>query len=928
MSPLLEQFLGEARDLLQSIAEKLMRLEGDPSSADLMNELFRLVHTLKGSSGLFDFPEMTRVLHAGEDLMDAVRDSKVAYSRALADQLLNAMDFVSMLLDEIEEQGTIGTGHSGTAKELTEALRLLLNNSEDNTKGIAESEADSSQQSNGSPEESNLILKLPSSSLLLSQDEQMKIYQEVLGGAPLSYIEYTPEDECFFKGEDPLFIARQVPCRHAFNVKIKGELPALDVIDPYRCQLVFEILTSDGLAHLEELFRYVPEQVNILTIDPTALIVPQGTPSDTEVYNDFIEEASRLFDAQDYQSLTNVAQNVLELSGPDLLFSSKLRWLLHILAVAPEKTDILRALIEYLPSADIPDWSKVCATQQTVKQTAERTQSATYSETELEETVDKPLAPINTDVSEDRILSAKMIWDAQINILEMPDTDDWVLGRLKSVGAVLNGLLKSIKSDDLLAQMNTVLKVSLEAKAGTALLNWLKETQGPVPNIDLANIDAVEYSAVSKQDQVSASTQLADTETGRKYGRRAEDKGVKFGRRAEDAYTGPKTLKVEQTKIDRLMNLIGEMVVSKNSLPYLASRAENQFGVRELARDIKNQYSVINRISEEMQDAIMEIRMMPVSFVFQRFPRLVRDISRKIGKEVNLVLEGEDTEADKNIIEALADPLMHIVRNSLDHGLETIEARKAEGKPTVGTLKIRASQESDSVLIEISDDGKGINPEIIKRKAYEKGIIDETTLERISEQDAINLIFAAGFSTAEAVSDLSGRGVGMDVVRTAIEQVNGSIKLASEVGKGTTIQLSLPLSMAVKTVMIVESNKQAFGISMDMVVETVRVPKADIRNIKNRQAAVLRNRIVPLCSLNELLALSAPQKPNDEEEYATLVIRYQGEQLGIIVDDFRETVDIILKPMSSILNGLTGYAGSALLGDGTVLMVLNPRDLI
>jgi two-component system chemotaxis sensor kinase CheA len=375
------------------------------------------------------------------------------------------------------------------------------------------------------------------------------------------------------------------------------------------------------------------------------------------------------------------------------------------------------------------------------------------------------------------------------------------------------------------------------------------------------------------------------------------------------------------------MNLIGEMVVSKNALPYLAGRAETVFGVRDLSREIKAQYAVINRIAEEMQDAIMQVRMMPVSFVFQRFPRLVRDTARKLGKDINLIMEGEDTEADKNIIESLGDPLIHIVRNSLDHGFELPEIRRAIGKPMVGTLTIRATQESDRVIIEIIDDGKGIDPEVIKRKAYEKGILDEMALERISDQEAVNLVFAPGFSTAEVISDLSGRGVGMDVVKTAIEKVNGAISLVSEKGKGTKIQLSLPLSMAVTNVMIIESDGQLFGVPMDSVVETVRVPRADIRMIKHSLATVLRGRIVPLKPINTLLEIPAPPLANDDDELAVLVVRLGDESVGLLVDDFRETVDIILKPMTGVLAQISAYAGSALLGDGSVLMVLNIKEM-
>jgi two-component system chemotaxis sensor kinase CheA len=232
------------------------------------------------------------------------------------------------------------------------------------------------------------------------------------------------------------------------------------------------------------------------------------------------------------------------------------------------------------------------------------------------------------------------------------------------------------------------------------------------------------------------------------------------------------------------------------------------------------------------------------------------------------------------------------------------------------------------VVIEISDDGKGIDPLVIKSKAFEKGLIDEATMARISDQEAINLVFAPGFSTAEVVSDLSGRGVGMDVVRTAIERLNGSIALESVKGRGTVIRLSLPLSMAVTSVMTVESEGQMFGVPMDLVVETVRVPRHAVRTIKQSFATVLRNRVVPLRSLNGILGLNAPPLANDNDELAALVVRVGEETMGLLVDEFHETADIILKPLGGVLGGLRAYAGSALMGDGSVLMVLNVKEIL
>ena len=801
MTPLLQQFLSESRDVLQDVGEKLIQLEDSPANAAMMGELFRLVHTLKGNCGLFDFPEMARVLHAGEDLMALVRDSSLAYSQMVADRLLDAMDFVGMLLDEIEASGTTNASHAAASVELAQALRQLITPPAAAADSHIASVAPIQDPTPGGAATAY-------ESLFRVPDAMRRTWQQQAEpSVQMHWISYVPEAECFFKGEDPFFQARQTPAVVWQRVNAPVPWPALAQLDAYRCVLGFEMISFAQRQDIEEHFRYVPEQVTIVEVTSAMLA----------------------------RSLNSVATATIALGKPGVA-----------LGIA-EGGSALDAIV-----------------------------------------------------------------GAQREILGLPDAVQWLPGRLKSVAATLTACCQSIGRQELLSHLDTSLAIGLAQLSSRPLLAWL-DAQWLGPTVLNHGISIpVSVPAVEPINDVASAANMEP----------------RLGRRAEDSPSGSKTLKVDQEKVDRLMSLIGEMVVAKNGLPYLASRAETVFGVRELAREIKTQYAVINRIAEEMQDAIMQVRMMPVSFVFQRFPRLVRDISRKLGKEVHLVLEGEETEADKNIIEALADPLIHIVRNSLDHGFELPDVRRAAGKPAEGRLLIRASQESDRVVIDIIDDGRGIDPVVIKRKAYEKGIIDEVRLECISDQDAVNLVFAAGFSTADVVSDLSGRGVGMDVVRSAVEQVNGTVTLDSKPGEGTRLRLSLPLSMAVTNVMIVESDKQIFGVPMDMVVETVRVPRAAIHTIKDQQTTVLRGRIVPLRPLNALLAGNQPQRANAQDELATLVVRLHGEHVGIVVDDFREVMDIILKPMTGILGGMSGYAGSALMGDGSVLMVLNPKELV
>lgn len=925
MSSLLEQFILEGRDFLQGIGEKLMALENAPDSEELMIELFRLVHTLKGNSGLFEFPEMTRVLHAGEDLMDAVRDGRVGYSQELADRLLDAMDFVGMLIDEIEYLGAIEPGHAEPSNELAQGLRALIPLPEV-MRGTAAPKP-SETPASGGPD----LGRIP---------EALRIaaWRDAAAGDSLFWISYCPDEESFFKGEDPFHQVRQAPGLLWGQAVARTPWPPLAEFDCYRCLTDFYLLVATERAELDEFFRYMPDQVMIQAVAPLDLIIPAGHPNGGPVYGDFVAEALALLNAGDLAGLRVAVQALLELSSPELWLSSALRWMVAVLATVPERHDLLRLLIESLNSLTPPNWSGLTAR-------AEIAPQITVANLNIAPT--PIVAP--TLANEDRA-RLDAVLAVQADILALPDTADWLAGRLKSVAATLIACLKqasdSAQFADLSDKINAALDTALADGSAAPLRAWLATYRASALPTSVALTSADEATNLGKRgirlfSQVSEvltplptsappsppSDALSLLLPPERHPRTNPAEGEsKYGRRAEDAQVG-KVLKVDQAKVDQLMNLIGEMVVAKNSLPYLANRAENQFGVRELAREIKAQYAVINRIAEEMQDAIMQVRMTPVSFVFQRFPRLVRDISRKLGKEVDLVLEGEDTEADKNIVEALADPLVHIVRNSLDHGLELPEERVAAGKPRIGKLIIRAVQESDRVLIEITDDGHGIDPAIIKRKAYEKGIIDEATLERITDQEAINLVFGAGFSTAEIISDLSGRGVGMDVVRSAIDKVGGTVMLSSTAGKGTTLRLSLPLSMAVTNVMIVESRGQIFGVPMDSVVETVRLPSADIRTIKRQKTTVLRNRIVPLVSLNHLLAVPAEPLANADGEFAALVVRIGGEQVGLLVDDFREVVDVILKPLPGELAKLNSYAGTALLGDGSVLMVLNPKEL-
>lgn len=387
-----------------------------------------------------------------------------------------------------------------------------------------------------------------------------------------------------------------------------------------------------------------------------------------------------------------------------------------------------------------------------------------------------------------------------------------------------------------------------------------------------------------------------------------------------------KVLKVDAQRINTLMDSAGELVVAKNALPFLAKRAAEGTPPDRLCREIKEQYAVINRIAESVQQAVMQVRMVPLSQVFRRFPRMVRDLSSRLDKQITLRMEGEETEADKDVIEDLFEPLVHLMRNSIDHGIEPPEVRAARGKKASGTISLSAYQTEDELHITLEDDGKGLDPEALRRRAVSQGLISEEQAQLLDDRQAARLVFAPGLSTANKISDLSGRGVGMDVVKTMVDEAGGSIEIHSELGRGTKIHISLPLTLAVNHVMMVQAGGIEFGVPFASITETVRLPTTRIKVVGSREAVVLRGRVMPLLRLDEVLGLEVENA--DPETVGILVVSVKGDEFGLVVSRVHEGIDVMVKPMSGVLQSCRLYSGTALLGDGRVLLILNLSEVV
>lgn len=789
MSPLLNQFVTEARELLESAVEGLLALERTPGDSEVIARVFRSVHTLKGNAGFFDFAAIGVVVHAGEDLLDAVRDGALALNGHAVDELLRLCDLVGAWVDEVAQHGTLATHHQAAATACAQALRQHLPSAM--APGMPLPEADEGEAALGDRAGWLATASAETRAHALAAASAAGASEVVVGT-------YQPLAGCFFSGDDPCLTLLALPGLLASEIEFAQAPGPAATFDPYDCKLRLYFVCAAPVEAVAQVLRFVPEQVRY-AVHPVEALAPVP---DTAAQ---VREAAfwRLVEAQ------AACLAVMWPAGSEpasAMADPRLTPLRHVLT---------RALAVLDDAERAAQWAAVCDEA-----------------------------------------------DTQGNFRAIEQLlQRWLLERQRAVSG--------------------------EPAAAVAVA---------------AAVDPQTEAPPSLRDQPAAEPVLKPQATST-------------------------LVRVEQEKIDHLMDLIGELVVAKNGLPYLAQRAARIPGSTELVREIKDSHAVLHRIVQELQGTIMQVRMMPVSQVLQRFPRVVRDLARRLGKEVELHISGDQTEADKNVIEAMADPLVHLLRNAVDHGVEPPEKRRLAGKPAAGQVHIRAWQDSDQVCIEIADDGAGVDPVRVRAKAVERGLLGPDEAAALPDAEAVQLIFAAGFSTAEQVSDVSGRGVGMDVVRSSVERLGGRVHLSSEVGQGSRVRLSLPMSMAVSHVMAFRVGSQRFGVAMDRVVETLRVPADRVFTIKQQEAIVLRDRVVPLHRMRRLLGLPS-DRSYGQGELAVLVVRALGEPVGLVIDAFDVGMETIVKPLEGVLSGLRALTGTALLGDGSVLLVVDPGALL
>lgn len=653
MDELLEQFMIEGRELISKASDDLIALEEDATAPGRIESAFRAVHTLKGSVAIFDLGPMGVALHAAEDLLGSVRDAAVPMNVAVAQALLSCLDQCDRWMDGLEENGGLPAEASKDAVRIANGLLALS--------GASPESALAASPNDGQwvPE---LLQNLPSS----VEEARSK-------GSDLVAIRYTPAEDCFFSGDDPIALVALVPELLTLEMRAREEWPPLECFDPYRCNLLIEMVTGASEPDVRQIFRYIPDQVEI---------VPIASPS----------------------------------------------------------------------------------------------------------------AP------------------------------------------------------------------------------------GDMPGLS---------------DSSGAQAQ--------------------------------RTIRVDSLQIDRLLDLLGELIVSKNGLAHVADLAEQGTEPKATAAAIRAAQSASDRLIGDMHQALMSVRMVPLDRVFRRVTRIVRELSERLDRRVVLEVQGQQTRVDKAVADSLFEPLLHLVRNALDHGVEPPDTRKAVNKDPVGRVSLSARTLGDQILIEIADDGAGIDPVKVRQAAMERQIVPPERLQGMDDAATIQLIFAAGFSTSSAITDVSGRGVGLDAVKTAIERLGGHVAVASKANEGTSINLRLPATAALTTVLVVRVAKERFAVPLDILVQTVRVPRGSILPLGLGRAFVLRKQTLPLVELADLLGIDAGTGSGDAK---VLVVDAGQGLLGIAVDDFSDRMDVMLRPMTGVLANVPGVSGTTLLGDGSVLLILNLAEVL
>ncbi|EFI35115.1 CheA signal transduction histidine kinase [Desulfonatronospira thiodismutans ASO3-1] len=904
-------FVVEAREHLETIEPKLLELENNPGNLSLLNDIFRPMHSLKGASGFLGLKDMNALAHKGENILDELRQGRIQANSSIMDLILEATDALRTMVDNLESMGHEGSLEVGHIIEHID--EILKNKDEQASSGAPAQEVQKEEQDFSHPAaEQNYLLNMVSLDHLSDFIEEA---QENLTAINSLLLEMEKGEGSSQDRINDLF-------RNFHN--LKGNSGIIGYIE------------LNALAHEVETFLNTirsGEQV----LDPEAVDVLLET---VDVLESLLGNIDRETGEVQPESISGITSRIKEL---------KKRFQVHQDEEDKAKDNGAREEAENI-FAQAPADNEVAGQQQGDNDPEVDPQDLQI----FRQTVDQQFSNMKHALDKlEKEGTDKELVDGLYRSLVTVQNSTGYMGfeELKNYASNTANLVdQGRKTDTDFSLMHGILKQEVDILESminrhlsglSSTVQDLPAQPSPEPDRETSAEKPSEASRVSsdpqeeaepfapamdipEQQQAQAASQAGESAEPSGAGKSA-DQGAGSEPQAKSQGSTTSTIRVDHGKLDELMNLIGELIINRNRFAMLSRSLEEGQDVMEVAQQLNETTNSMARISDDLQVTIMNVRMVPVRSVFTKFPRLVRDLSRKNNKNIQLITEGEETELDKSVVELIGDPLVHLIRNAVDHGLELPQERKDRGKEEKGTVWLRAAHKGNSVVIEIEDDGKGIDPEKMKAKAVEKGIIDREEARNMEEDQAVDLIFAPGFSTAETITDVSGRGVGMDVVKNNIKSLKGNISVTSAVGQGTRFSIALPLTLAIIDALMVKVNGQVYAIPLDAVSETTKIQAGRLNEINNRKVITLRGEVLGISDLAELLELPVDQA--DRDELPLVIIKVGDRRMGFIVEDLLERQEVVIKSLGEYLGDQPGISGATIMGDGSVVLILDPNEI-
>ena len=657
------------------------------------------------------------------------------------------------------------------------------------------------------------------------------------------------------------------------------------------------------------------------------LLSLENDPEDLSVLNEIFRNAHTLKGMSATMGYTKTAELTHDMENLlDMLRKEQLKVSSEIIDVIFKCVDSLQEMVENIGNGESEDLVDVSDLVRKVNAIAKGDAAPAAEEAEEAAEGENAAAPVLelNDTDETVIREAKnsglIPYVVHVEIAEScllkSARSYMVMNVLDELGDVIKSVppAQDLEQEKFDHSFDVVIVTDAEPKA-------IEDGVSAISEITEVKVNEITLSASkeeTKEEAPKAAAPAAKKAEPKKADAKAEAKKP-AGKNDKKAHVAGQSVRVDIEKLDTLMNLVGELVTNKVRL--------EQIGMTHRLTELTETLEQMDRVTSDLQSVVMKVRMVPVSQVFNRFPRMVRDLAKELNKDINLTIEGEDTELDRTVIDEIGDPLMHLLRNSLDHGVEHPDDREAKGKPRTGEVGLIARHEGNNVVIMVTDDGAGINADKIRNKAVEKGMISREEADALPDADAVRLIFLPGSSTAETITDVSGRGVGMDVVRSKIESLGGHVDVETKIDEGSVFKIKLPLTLAIIQAMLVKVQDEMYAIPLGSIDSTINITPDDIKTVQNKEVIVLRGQIIPIARLGEVL--SVPKgADNDEEDIFVVVVHVGDHKIGIVVDNLIGQQEIVIKTLGKLLSGLKMLAGATVLGDGHVAMILDVSALM